>query len=239
MPDITRLQRGIGKYKKILVPLDGSSTSQRALEEAISLAKLCGASVRLVHVVNELILANDFLAINYTRPSPRPDRVRLLSIRFAFHANCVCVFRHVSHQPFASCINTGRFAAQSRDTQPVHEEVVYVPYPPRRVSSDQRMSQPSLTLYWLRTALFLSASTAWAIASGAAAAERETNPASALRARYAAFYERLEQSPFLQQLEVESFEDARAAGGTFIPSSTTLSPRSAKRLRARQPGATR
>jgi hypothetical protein len=75
------------------------------------------------------------------------------------------------------------------------------------------MSQPSLTLYWLRTALFLSASTAWAIASGAAAAERETNPASALRARYAAFYERLEQSPFLQQLEVESFEDARAAGG--------------------------
>ncbi len=52
-------------YKKILVPVDGSSTSQRGLEEAISLAKLCGASVRFVHVVNELILANDFLAINY------------------------------------------------------------------------------------------------------------------------------------------------------------------------------
>ena len=52
-------------YKKILVPVDGSSTSQRGLEEATSLAKLCGASVRFVHVVNELILANDFLAINY------------------------------------------------------------------------------------------------------------------------------------------------------------------------------
>jgi len=52
-------------YKKILVPVDGSSTSQRGLEEAISLAKLCGAAVRFVHVVNELIIANDFLAINY------------------------------------------------------------------------------------------------------------------------------------------------------------------------------
>ena len=41
-------------YQKLLVPVDGSTTSNRGLEEAISLAKLTGGSVRLVHVVDEL-----------------------------------------------------------------------------------------------------------------------------------------------------------------------------------------
>ena len=44
------------------------------------------------------------------------------------------------------------------------------------------------------------------------ASESETDPAAALQARYAATYERLGQSPFPQQLEVESFEDARTSG---------------------------
>jgi nucleotide-binding universal stress UspA family protein len=53
-------------YKKILVPVDGSSTSDRGLTEAIHIAKHCGASIRLIHVVNELILEPDFPAtINY------------------------------------------------------------------------------------------------------------------------------------------------------------------------------
>jgi nucleotide-binding universal stress UspA family protein len=41
-------------YDKILVPVDGSPTSQRGLEEAMRLAKLCGAQLRLVHVVDLL-----------------------------------------------------------------------------------------------------------------------------------------------------------------------------------------
>jgi len=44
------------------------------------------------------------------------------------------------------------------------------------------------------------------------ASEPETDPAAALQARFAAFYEQLAHSPFLQQLEVESFESSRTSG---------------------------
>jgi nucleotide-binding universal stress UspA family protein len=37
-------------YKKILVPLDGSSTSEAALTQAIALAKTCGADMTVVMV---------------------------------------------------------------------------------------------------------------------------------------------------------------------------------------------
>ncbi len=39
-------------YTRILVPVDGSSTSDRGLEEAIKLARLTGAQLRLLHVVD-------------------------------------------------------------------------------------------------------------------------------------------------------------------------------------------
>ena len=44
-------------YKRILVPIDGSPTSVRGLDEAIALAKLCGASLRLVHVLDRVAFA--------------------------------------------------------------------------------------------------------------------------------------------------------------------------------------
>lgn len=44
-------------YQRILVPVDGSPTSNRGLDEAIKLAGLCGARLRLVHVVDEMSLA--------------------------------------------------------------------------------------------------------------------------------------------------------------------------------------
>jgi nucleotide-binding universal stress UspA family protein len=40
-------------YQRILVPVDGSPTSNAGLEEAIKLAELTGASVRVLHVVDE------------------------------------------------------------------------------------------------------------------------------------------------------------------------------------------
>lgn len=40
-------------YKKILVPIDGSNTSNRALDSALELAKAFGSSLRLVHVIEE------------------------------------------------------------------------------------------------------------------------------------------------------------------------------------------
>ena len=43
-------------YGKILVPVDGSETSTRGLNEAIKIAKAQGSQLRLVHIVNEFIL---------------------------------------------------------------------------------------------------------------------------------------------------------------------------------------
>lgn len=41
-------------YKKILVPVDGSDTAARGLEEALRLAKSQGSALRLLHVVDDL-----------------------------------------------------------------------------------------------------------------------------------------------------------------------------------------
>jgi len=41
-------------YERILVPVDGSATSNAGLAEAIKLAKLTGAQLRLLHVIDDL-----------------------------------------------------------------------------------------------------------------------------------------------------------------------------------------
>jgi nucleotide-binding universal stress UspA family protein len=41
-------------YDRILVAVDGSPTSERALAEAAGLARLCAATLRLVHVIDPL-----------------------------------------------------------------------------------------------------------------------------------------------------------------------------------------
>ncbi|MES2531248.1 MAG: universal stress protein, partial [Pseudomonadota bacterium] len=48
-------------YQRILVPVDGSTTATRGLQEAIRLAALTGGRIRLLHVVDELSFA---LAMN-------------------------------------------------------------------------------------------------------------------------------------------------------------------------------
>ncbi|PZN32053.1 MAG: universal stress protein [Proteobacteria bacterium] len=50
-------------YKKILVPVDGSEASKRALAEAVKLAQSQGAVLRLVHVVNPHIAVSAFDAV--------------------------------------------------------------------------------------------------------------------------------------------------------------------------------
>ena len=42
-------------YDRILVPIDGSPTSERALAEAAGLARLCSATLRLLHVMDPLV----------------------------------------------------------------------------------------------------------------------------------------------------------------------------------------
>jgi hypothetical protein len=75
------------------------------------------------------------------------------------------------------------------------------------------MSQRFAIHPWLQTAGYVSAAAAWMCASLAVAAELETDPASALQARYAAMNERLAQSPFTEQLYVESVEGPPASQG--------------------------
>lgn len=52
-------------YQKILVPVDGSATSEHALQEAIKLAKLHQAQLELVHVFEDILYWVDESYINY------------------------------------------------------------------------------------------------------------------------------------------------------------------------------
>lgn len=44
-------------YKRILVPVDGSDTAKRGLEEAIALTKNLDAKLKIVHIVDDSALA--------------------------------------------------------------------------------------------------------------------------------------------------------------------------------------
>jgi nucleotide-binding universal stress UspA family protein len=52
-------------YKKILVPIDGSHTSKQGLAEAIRLAKVHKARLRLIHVVDVFIVTPTFESGRY------------------------------------------------------------------------------------------------------------------------------------------------------------------------------
>ncbi|WP_348775215.1 acetate/propionate family kinase [Pseudomonas sp. PS01302] len=58
-------------YKRLLVPLDGSPTAHLALDHAAALARLSGATVVLLHVIEELKHSNGF-----ERPKVYLDEVR-------------------------------------------------------------------------------------------------------------------------------------------------------------------
>lgn len=47
-------------FSKILVPVDGSPTSTLGLAQAITLAQNQGATLRLIHVVNEFIMTSPY-----------------------------------------------------------------------------------------------------------------------------------------------------------------------------------
>jgi nucleotide-binding universal stress UspA family protein len=58
-------------YKRILVPVDGSPTSNAGLKEALKLAKSQHAKVCLLHVVDEMIVFNVPEAPSTSRPSSK------------------------------------------------------------------------------------------------------------------------------------------------------------------------
>lgn len=47
-------------YQHLLVPVDGSPTATRGLDEAIRLARLSGGRIRVVHVLDQLQFASGF-----------------------------------------------------------------------------------------------------------------------------------------------------------------------------------
>jgi nucleotide-binding universal stress UspA family protein len=55
-------------YTRILVPVDGSGASLKGLNEAIRLAKATGATLKLVHVVNELVMDYSMAPAVYYEP---------------------------------------------------------------------------------------------------------------------------------------------------------------------------
>jgi nucleotide-binding universal stress UspA family protein len=60
-------------YKRILVPVDGSPSSLRGLDEAIKLAKELSAALCLVHAVNEF-----FVDMSYGTGTLTPGMIELL-----------------------------------------------------------------------------------------------------------------------------------------------------------------
>jgi nucleotide-binding universal stress UspA family protein len=71
-------------YKRILVAIDGSVTSQRGLTEAIHVAKDSGAKLLLVHVLNALILETEVASTAYYQALA--DALRNMGLNILQHA---------------------------------------------------------------------------------------------------------------------------------------------------------
>ena len=69
-------------YSRILVPIDGSPTSIRGLIEAVRLASLSGATLRLMHVLDPCTQASGFetpeVYCNEVLPRVRAEAARIL-----------------------------------------------------------------------------------------------------------------------------------------------------------------
>jgi nucleotide-binding universal stress UspA family protein len=98
-------------HKKILAPLDDSAGASRVLDEAVSLARACGATLRLLHVVDDYpALVRMTSAENYERlrRELRVHGENLLSVatRTALerHAATESVLREVAHRRVADLI---------------------------------------------------------------------------------------------------------------------------------------
>jgi nucleotide-binding universal stress UspA family protein len=67
-------------YRHILVPVDGSSTSERALQEALGLARQQTAELELVYVMEDVLFLENEAYINYeeVRRSARSEGEKTL-----------------------------------------------------------------------------------------------------------------------------------------------------------------
>jgi nucleotide-binding universal stress UspA family protein len=65
-------------FRRILVPIDGSPTSNRGLEEAIALAKNQTARICLLHIVDEFVVVQGFDGTSYIPPGYVDDFMKSL-----------------------------------------------------------------------------------------------------------------------------------------------------------------
>ena len=65
-------------FRRILVPIDGSPTSRRGIEEAIRLASDQKARICLLHVVDQLVATGGLDAMMYVPPSYSDEFIRAL-----------------------------------------------------------------------------------------------------------------------------------------------------------------
>lgn len=65
-------------YRRILVPVDGSTTSRNGLEKAIRLARSTGARLRILHVVDGIAFTRDHSMFTATAARFRESGRRLL-----------------------------------------------------------------------------------------------------------------------------------------------------------------
>lgn len=84
----------MSRYRRILIPIDGSQTAELGLDEAMRLAVCNGASIRLICVVGELPPSSRIGADCYS-----PKEVRMLSRELG-----VQVLRNAARRVRARCI---------------------------------------------------------------------------------------------------------------------------------------
>ena len=65
-------------HKRILVPVDGSATSLKGLEEALRLAKESGARLRILHVVDGIAFSRDHSMFTATAEKFRDSGKKLI-----------------------------------------------------------------------------------------------------------------------------------------------------------------
>jgi nucleotide-binding universal stress UspA family protein len=65
-------------YKRILVPVDGSTTSMNGLEKAIRLSKVSGAKLRILHVVDGIAFSREHSMFTATAEKFRESGRKLI-----------------------------------------------------------------------------------------------------------------------------------------------------------------
>jgi nucleotide-binding universal stress UspA family protein len=65
-------------YKRILVPVDGSTTSMNGLEKAIRLSRASGAKLRILHVVDGIAFSRDHSMFTATAEKFRESGRKLI-----------------------------------------------------------------------------------------------------------------------------------------------------------------